>query len=243
MANLYFQFKKFIVWQEHAAMKVSTDACIQAAWTISIFDKFCLNNIYRILDIGAGTGLLSFMLASEIPNARIVALEPNERAFIDLKRNIQDNKMENRIEPKQTSVQEFDSNEQFDLIICNPPFFENNLEAEEHSRNLARHDISLDKASLAKHLRKYLYPQGKASVMYPNNEWERWCTQAKHQDLHLHCQLSVQPNKTKSVNRMIGIFGFAQGPGIDHSGLTIYDDQHKYTDEFVGLLRPFYLKL
>ena len=38
-------------------MKVTTDACIQGAWTP------ILPGIKRVLDIGAGTGLLSLMLA------------------------------------------------------------------------------------------------------------------------------------------------------------------------------------
>jgi tRNA1Val (adenine37-N6)-methyltransferase len=62
MGNSYFQFKQFIINQEKCAMKVCTDACILGAY-ISIKEKDKNNDKTCILDIGAGTGLLSLMMA------------------------------------------------------------------------------------------------------------------------------------------------------------------------------------
>ena len=47
-----FQFKQFTIHQDQCAMKVSTDACILGAWVP-------VEQAENILDIGAGTGLLS----------------------------------------------------------------------------------------------------------------------------------------------------------------------------------------
>jgi tRNA1Val (adenine37-N6)-methyltransferase len=62
-----FQFKQFTIHQDQCAMKVSTDACILGAWV----DVAQAENI---LDIGAGTGLLSLMMAQR-STARIDAVE------------------------------------------------------------------------------------------------------------------------------------------------------------------------
>ncbi|NCV71076.1 MAG: methyltransferase domain-containing protein [Betaproteobacteria bacterium] len=72
MANTFFQFKKFIVHQAHTSMKVCTDACLFGAWAAS--DPQVMN-AHKILDIGAGTGLLSLLIAQANNNATITAVE------------------------------------------------------------------------------------------------------------------------------------------------------------------------
>ena len=52
-----FQFKQFAVQQDRCAMKIGTDAVLLGAWCP------IKNNPFSILDIGAGTGILSLMLA------------------------------------------------------------------------------------------------------------------------------------------------------------------------------------
>ena len=52
-----FKFKQFSVKQEHSAMKINTDGILLGAWA-PIEDTAA-----SVLDIGAGTGLLSLMIA------------------------------------------------------------------------------------------------------------------------------------------------------------------------------------
>src|ERR1700739_4799939 len=74
MGNSYFQFKQFTIAQDRCAMKVTTDACIQGAWTP------LRPGIRRALDVGAGTGLLSLMLAQRNPDIIIDAIEADPAA-------------------------------------------------------------------------------------------------------------------------------------------------------------------
>ncbi|MCK5367363.1 MAG: methyltransferase [Cyclobacteriaceae bacterium] len=79
MANDFFKFKQFTIRQDRCAMKVTTLACIQGAWLPDITPK-------NILDIGAGTGLLSLMAAQKY-EGKIDAVEIEQDAFSQLKEN------------------------------------------------------------------------------------------------------------------------------------------------------------
>ena len=65
---IMFTFKQFSVNQDRCAMKIGTDGVLLGAWTPLI------NNPYNILDIGAGTGILSLMLAQRSNAEQIDAI-------------------------------------------------------------------------------------------------------------------------------------------------------------------------
>jgi tRNA1Val (adenine37-N6)-methyltransferase len=142
MANSYFDFKQFRIEQGNCGMKVSTDACIQGAWT-PVPHGAC-----RILDAGAGTGLLSLMLAQRAPEVMIDALEIDEAAAIQAGENISASAFADRIHIHHQDVRSFQPEDQYDLIICNPPFFINSLNSPEAARNLARHNHTLQQKDL-----------------------------------------------------------------------------------------------
>jgi tRNA1Val (adenine37-N6)-methyltransferase len=137
LGNSYFQFKQFTVHQGDCAMKVTTDACIQGAWTPVQKDEV------RILDIGAGTGLLSLMLAQKAPNAIVDAVELNEQAATQAGQNFAGSPWADRLNVICSDIQGYRATHKYDLIISNPPFFNNSLKGPEASRNNARHTTAL----------------------------------------------------------------------------------------------------
>ncbi|NPA44476.1 MAG: methyltransferase, partial [Chlorobi bacterium] len=116
MGNSWFQFQQFKINQDKTAMKVGVDSVLLGA-------SASFNNPKNILDIGAGTGLLSFM-AEQRTNAKITAVEIEYNAFLQCKENILHNKKEKHIEVINISIQKFaqDYIYKFDHIICNPPY-------------------------------------------------------------------------------------------------------------------------
>lgn len=106
MSNSWFQFKRFTIHQDRCAMKVSTDACIQGAWTP------LKQGVKRILDIGCGTGLLTLMLAQRTESAIIDAIELDEDAALQAKENVQKSPWKDRIKVIQADVR--------DYFSCNP---------------------------------------------------------------------------------------------------------------------------
>ena len=99
MSNNYFKFKQFTVHQEHAPFKITTDSVMLGAWAQ-------LKDAKNILDIGAGTGILSLM-AAQRTDAHIVALEPDPGSYMQAGLNFSGSPWHNRITLIKTRVQDY----------------------------------------------------------------------------------------------------------------------------------------
>jgi tRNA1Val (adenine37-N6)-methyltransferase len=237
MSNQYFQFKQFKVAQDRCAMKVSTDACIQGAWTP--ID----NEAKSALDIGTGTGLLSLMLAQRNGNLIIDAVELDKAAAEQAKENAAVSPWAERINILQGDVKEYSFAQRYDMVICNPPFFYNSLLSENILRNTARHTVTLSYNDLFISLDRVVSANGYASIMLPVTEHEAWGYILKQNRWHIHRRLFVQPKETALPNRVISVCGRTLPEEVIDEKLVIYKEQNEYTPEATELLSPFYLKL
>ena len=77
-------------------------------------------SIINILDIGTGSGALAISLAREFNNAKIMAIDISEKAIRIANFNVNNKKLNNQIELKQTTIDNI--NKKFDLIVSNPPY-------------------------------------------------------------------------------------------------------------------------
>lgn len=241
MANTYFQFKQFTVQQDKAAMKVSTDACIQGAIAAQYWQK---NPPGKLLDIGSGTGLLSLMLAQKLAQSEIVAMDIEEQAFLQTKENFLQSPWQERLTALHCALQSFNSPISFEAIICNPPFFHKHLNSTASDRNLARHDEGLSKAVLAEHIHNLLSETGSCCLLYPASEWQAWTAAAATHNLFAEYILQIQPYPDKAPNRVIGFFSKKATTEPTQANLTIYTGAGKaYTPEFIELMDQYYLHL
>jgi len=237
MSNSYFQFKQFRVQQDLCAMKVSTDACIQGAWTP------CSPSVRSILDIGTGTGLLALMMEQRNPQAVIDAIEIDTDAVRQAKENVAASVWSERIKVYAGDARQILSGKQYDLIICNPPFFTNALLGKQAARNTARHSLSLSLGELMKILVDCLSPQGYASILLPAVEHELWKDLVNKEGWNISQELHIKPKPGASPNRIISLCSSGRKETKDVQELVIRDGDQQYTAEMVGLLQPFYLNL
>lgn len=236
MSQSYFRFKQFTVQQECAAMKVSTDACIQGAWTP------VPSGTNRVLDIGTGTGLLSLMIAQRHPPAMIDALELDAAAAGQAFDNVAASPFADRISVHHTDAKVWQPVQPYDLIICNPPFFHKALKGPDAARNVARHSDHLGVDTLLGLTSHWLSADGIASFLWPTAEHAFFAQKAPAFDLVLRSTLQIQHRAGSAVSRVISVWGKAS-MAASVEALIIKDEQDAYTDRFRQLLSPFYLQL
>ena len=238
--NSYFQFKQFTIHQDKCAMKVCTDACLFGAWVANKIEaeKTIPKNI---LDIGAGTGLLSLMLAQKI-NTKIDAVELNEDACLQSKENIDAANFIKNITVHNADIISFNAKEKYDCIISNPPFFENQLKSNDKERNAAMHATTLNFEELVLAIKNNLNENGSAFLLLPHfavNEFEKIFHK---QNLFITEQVNIKHTDKHIFFRAMLQIGFINSQ-IVISTISIKDVAGEYTPAFSNLLESYYYHL
>ena len=232
MPNAHFTFKKFTIRQDQTAMKVTTDACIFGAYTD-------IKDATNILDIGTGTGLLSLML-SQRSIAKIDAVEIEKSAYNQAVINVNESIFKESIKVYNTSIQDFRTDNQYDLIITNPPFFQNHLKSETVSRNNSLHTDTLSFEDLLISVLSFLSSAGTFVVLLPMYESSVFEQLAISKELYPQKKLMIRHRKGGNILRIITTFGRIKKEIINEE-LIIKNPDESYTPDFQQLLRDYYL--
>jgi tRNA1Val (adenine37-N6)-methyltransferase len=237
MPNPYFQFKQFTIYHDQCAMKVCTDACILGAW---FANKVPANS--KILDIGSGSGLLMMMLAQK-NDSEIHGIEIDLPSFNQLKENIDHSKWKDKLTAFSSDVRTFLFPGQYDFIISNPPFFENDLQSEQDNLNIAKHSKSLTLEELVQVIERNLTRDGSFGVLLPYHRLDYFTDLCNRNGFWLSEQLLVKQSAAHNYFRAILHFRRQAGSFSPRHELVIQDEKNKYTPEFVELLKDYYLYL
>jgi tRNA1Val (adenine37-N6)-methyltransferase len=233
-----FSFKQFNVQQDRCAMKIGTDGVLLGAWTPLI------NNPYNLLDIGAGTGILSLMLAQRSNLEQIDAIEIDEGAYEQCVENFEASPWSDRLFCFHAGLDEFvdDPEDEYDLIISNPPFYTDTFKSENTQRDIARFEDALPFEELIEAADLLLSDNGIFSVIIPYKEETKFVSMCKELELFPLKITRVKGTPTAEIKRSLLAFTrIEQTPIIDE--LTIEISRHQYTPEYIALTQDFYLKM
>ena len=226
-------------------MKVTTDACLFGAWVAEeIRSQESGVGSQQSLDIGTGTGLLLLMLAQKNPGVEIIGVEIDEDAWKQAKENINSSSCENRIDVLEGDVKDHNFPKKFDFIISNPPFYEKELRSESEKKNLAHHSENLTLEELLAIIKRYLNRDGFFFLLLPYKRNEAIKKLFKDQQLHISKMILVRQSVKHAYFRI-----FIKGSlkkeekETEFDELSIWDDNQQYTNEFVTLLKDYYLHL
>lgn len=238
MPNCLFQFKQFGVWSHIGGFKVGTDAVLLGAWAD-------VENAGRVLEIGAGTGVVSLMLAQR-SSASIEAVEIDGAASYQAKFNFERSRFGN-LTVARSSIQDFaiTAAQQFDHIVCNPPYFQLSSKPESETLHMAKHADSLLPNELMACVSTLISRNGSLTMVIPYSDLEEWSLLARQVDLHTVRQLLIRPKPSNDLKRVLVEWkrGFA---GIcSSSELTLENgnsENREYTDSFKALLKNYFIK-
>jgi tRNA1Val (adenine37-N6)-methyltransferase len=235
MANNYFSFKEFTVFQDKSAFKVGTDGVLLGAMADVL-------NVKRILDIGSGTGVISIMLAQR-SEAEIVSIEPDKESFGQACENISLCRWRNRIKVLNTELQNYNpGKEKFGLIVTNPPYYSESLKNPDHRKSTTRHNDSLTSGELLAGVLKLLEDNGRFQLIMPYVEGNIFIAEARQFGLYCNNIVKIKPLPTAEIRRLIMTFS-RERRKVTEKYLTIESGKrHEFTEEYIKLTKDFYLK-
>lgn len=219
-------------------MKIGTDGVLLGAWATTN------QNPFSVLDIGTGTGVLALMLAQRSTAETIEALEIDGDAFEQAAENFENSPWADRLFCYHAGFIEFveEIDDQYDLIISNPPFYSEDYKTDNPQRDLARFTDSLPFDHLLYGTSKLLSENGKAAFIIPYSEESNFLSIAEKVNLSANRITRVKGSPSSDIKRSLIELSFTK-TAIDISELIIETSRHQYTEDYINLTKDFYLKM
>lgn len=234
-----FAFKQFSVQQDKCAMKIGTDSVLLGAWCP--ID----NNPFSVLDIGAGTGILSLMLAQRSHAEQIDALEIDEDTYEQCVENFEASPWSDRLFCFHAGLDEFieEPEDEYDIIISNPPFYSEDYKTDNSQRDLARFQDAMPFEELVEAADLLLSENGIFAVIIPYKEEERFIDLCAEVELFPVKVTRVKGSHTTPIVRSLLAFKRYELSALTADELVIEINRHEYTDDYINLTKDFYLKM
>jgi tRNA1Val (adenine37-N6)-methyltransferase len=234
-----FQFKQFAVKQDQCAMKIGTDGVLLGAW--APLD----NNPKSVLDIGTGTGIIALMLSQRCDADQIDALEIDENAYEQAVDNFENSPWGDRLFCFHAGLDEFveEPEDEYDLIVSNPPFYSEDYRSENKQRDLARFQEAMPFEDLIDAAALLLSENGIFSVIIPYKEEGRFIDLCAEVELFPIKVTRVKGSHKTSIVRSLLAFKRYELAVLIADELVIEINRHEYTDDYIELTKAFYLKM
>ncbi|UZO81514.1 methyltransferase [Aquimarina sp. ERC-38] len=233
-----FQCKQFTVADNRCAMKIGTDGMLLGAWAP------VHNNETTILDIGTGSGIIALMMAQRSIAEMIDGLEIDPDAYEQAVENFENSKWNDRLfcyhAPFITFVEEIDQT--YDLIVSNPPFYEEQYKTSSVQRDLARFQDALPLSQLFEGVAKLLNLEGSFSMILPYRNREEAIIIARNNKLYPSKICHVRGNSNSNFVRSLFSFTKKENKKPVEEELIIEKERHQYTEAYQELTKEFYLK-
>lgn len=250
-----FQFQQFYVAHDRCAMKVGTDGVLLGAMA-----PITTPGPQRILDIGTGTGLVALMVAQRMataigdtqadshcptPSWTIDAIDIDPEAAQQAQENFSRSPWSEHLNAHHVTLQDWlsgDSDAAYDMIVSNPPYFQNSLKNPTKNRETARHTDSLSYDELLTHSLRLMRSNATLTLILPAESESQIVRLAAEKGLYLHAHTRIYSKEGKPQLRTLLTWGreaIAESITIRH--FYIQSAYSPRSEEYAELCRDFYL--
>ncbi|MFP4475465.1 MAG: tRNA1(Val) (adenine(37)-N6)-methyltransferase [Desulfatibacillaceae bacterium] len=223
------------VFQEKRGYRFSIDAVL-----LAFFVSARQND--RVLDLGAGCGIVPLLLAHRYPEVRVTGVEVQPRLAALAEKNAAVNRYTDRIRIVTGDLKDLPLNgvsSGYDMVVSNPPYRRVGAGRvnPDGQRAMARHEIGADLAAVLSCGRRMLRSMGKMALVYPAERLAEL--------LHAMRESGIEPKRLRCVHSI------ATGPatlvlceGVRDAStdlkvenpLVLYQNHGRYTREAAGML-------
>ncbi|AYZ13976.1 methyltransferase domain-containing protein [Chryseobacterium arthrosphaerae] len=225
-----FIFKQFEIQQSRDVFRVGTDGVLLGALAAVEF-------AFRVLEIGTGTGLISLMLAQRNPQADFLGLDISADAAALTALNFENAPFRERMKNIHQDFKTFETEEKFDLIVSNPPYFE---ESGSEKDKIARQTVELNFMQLISKSAQVLSEDGILSVIIPVEAGQVFISIAGENKLFLNRKVNIKGIEGAKVKRLVLEFSLTEKQ-LSESEFIIEKSPRIYSDQYLELTKEFHV--
>ncbi|MBR5728485.1 MAG: methyltransferase [Muribaculaceae bacterium] len=228
-----FRFKQFNVQHQRSSMKVGTDAVLLGAW--------CgIEGARRVLDVGTGCGVIALMVAQRNADATILAIDIDPASVNEAQENFDASPWAVRLRACRQDFNDLTDDEGFDLIVTNPPYYNEDVLPPDAVRSAARHTHALSFEQLMQGAARLLTPTGSIALITPVEARDAVTTAATFAGLHLSRLTTVHSSEGKQPKRLLWQWS-KQRCTIQRDMLILHQKGGAFTSQYTELCKDFYL--
>ncbi len=225
-----FKFKQFEIRQSKNVFRVGTDGVLLGSLAT-------VDQASKVLEIGTGTGLISLMLAQRNPYAEFLGIDINQEAVELTNINFENSAFHSQLKNTLQDFKTFETEEKFDLIVSNPPYFE---ESGSDKDKIARQTVELNFSQLIAKSSKLLSEKGILSAIIPVEAGNDFIEIARENHLFLNRQVNIQGIEHSKIKRLILEFSCVE-KACEVLDFVIEKSPRKYSDQYLELTKEFHV--